>query len=165
MSLPPEIVKQLQVAGMKMSAITTDAADAFQRGEFIEATIGKWTTEQQTKRPHCFIGDEQVDLEHSAFVDGNMTARSRLIKSVGEDAAAERAKEWGLKSITDFKTRGERPGGEQQKEKPKGDNPWSAEHWNVTKQGQVAKADFALATRLAKAAGSWVGATKPARAA
>jgi hypothetical protein len=165
MSLPPSIVQKLQADGMQASAINTDAADAFERGEFIEATLGKWLTEQKAKRPHLWIMAGQIDLEQSAFGDGNMTARSRLTKELGEATATERAKEWGLKGIADFKTRGSRPGGEQQKEKPKGDNPWSAENWNVTRQGSVAKADFALAQRLAKAAGSYIGATKPAKVA
>ncbi len=160
MSLSPELIKQLQAAGMKLTAIQTDAADAFERAEFIEATLPKWIAEQKEKRPHCFVGEGQTDLESAAFADGNMTARTRLIKQLGQADADARAKEWGLKSIMDFKTRGTRPGGEQ-KEKPKADNPWSAEGWSVTRQGQVARADFALATRLAKAAGSYVGATKP----
>ncbi len=161
MSMSPELIKKLQAAGMRLSAINTDAAEAWERGEFIEGTLGKWVADQKAKRPHCFVGNEQVDLESAAFGDGNMTARTRLVKQLGQADAEARAKEWGLKSITDFKTRGERPGGKENQEKPKGDNPWSAGGWNVTKQGQVARADFALATRLAKAAGSYVGATRP----
>jgi len=42
-------------------------------------------------------------------------------------------------------------------------NPWSAEGWNITSQGNAFKADPALAARLAKAAGSHIGATKPTR--
>ncbi len=166
MSLSPELIKQLQAAGMRMSAITTDAADAFERAEFVEATLPKWLAEQREKRPHCFVGNEQVNLESAAFGGGNMTARARLIKQIGLADADARAREWGLKSIHDTKTLGERPGGDANKqEKPKGDNPWSAENWNVTAQGRVAKADFALATRLAKAAGSYIGATRPTKAA
>ena len=161
MNMSPELIKKLQAAGMKLSAIQTDAADAFERAEFIEATLPKWVAEQKEMRPHCFIGAGQVDLESAAFGDGNMTARARLIKQVGQADAEARAKELGLKGITDFKTRGERPGGKENQAKPRGDNPWSAEGWNVTKQGQVVRADFALATRLAKAAGSFIGATRP----
>jgi hypothetical protein len=32
-------------------------------------------------------------------------------------------------------------------------NPWTAQHWNATAQGQIYKADQARATRLAQAAG------------
>jgi hypothetical protein len=161
MSLPPELTKKLQAAGMRMSAILTDATEAWENGNLIEATLPKYIADKRAAHPHCFIGGEQFDIEQSAFGDGNMTARSRLMKTLGHAEAEARAKEWGLKSLTDTKTRGERPGGEANQEKPKGDNPWSAEGWNMTKQSQVVRADFALATRLAKAAGSYVGATRP----
>ncbi len=160
MSLSPELIKKLQANGMRMSAILTDAAEAWENGKFIEATLPKWIADQKVQRPHCFIDGEQFDSEQAAFGNANMTARSRLIKTLGYAEAESRAKEWGLKSLTDT-SHGERPGGKENHDKPKGDNPWSAEGWNVTKQGSVARADFALATQLAKAAGSYVGATRP----
>lgn len=43
-----------------------------------------------------------------------------------------------------------------------GDNPFSAESWNVTEQGKIAAADQAKADRLAKAAGTSLGGPKPA---
>jgi hypothetical protein len=163
MTLPKDVIETLRKAGMQTSAIDTDASEAFERAEFIPATLDAWLAKQREARPHWFIGGVQTDLETLAFASGNITARARLVKELGEDAATERAKEWGLKSITDFKTHGQRPGGEQQKEKPKGDNPWAEGSFNVTRQGQIAKADLALAQRLAKAAGSYIGATKPGR--
>jgi hypothetical protein len=68
---------------MKLSAINTDAADAWERGEFIEDTLGKWITDQKAKRPHCFVGEGQADLESAAFAEMNMTARTKLIKTLG----------------------------------------------------------------------------------
>ena len=45
-------------------------------------------------------------------------------------------------------------------------NPWRAESWSVTKQGALVKAiGAAKAAEIAKAAGSRIGATKPAQAA
>lgn len=41
-------------------------------------------------------------------------------------------------------------------------NPWKAETWNVTQQGQILTRDRELATRLAKAAGTSIGGPKPA---
>lgn len=41
------------------------------------------------------------------------------------------------------------------------DNPWSAEGWNLTKQGEIVVADPARADALAKAAGTKVGGLKP----
>ena len=32
-------------------------------------------------------------------------------------------------------------------------NPWSKQHWNLTRQGQIFKQDHTQATRLAQAAG------------
>ena len=41
-------------------------------------------------------------------------------------------------------------------------NPWSAEGWSIQKQGAVAKSlGIEKAAQIAKAAGSFVGATKP----
>lgn len=45
-----------------------------------------------------------------------------------------------------------------------GENPWSAEHWNVTKQMQECKLDRPRAEKMAKAAGSFIGATSPPKA-
>jgi hypothetical protein len=165
MNLPQELIEALQKAGMQKTAIHTDASEAFERAEFIPATLDAWIAERRKDKSHFFISVVQTDLETLAFASGNITARSRIVKELGEDAANERAREWGLKSITDFKTHGERPGGEQQKEKPKQDNPWSQDGWNITRQGAVCKSDMALAQRLATAAGSFIGATRPARAA
>lgn len=47
---------------------------------------------------------------------------------------------------------------------PTGDNPWSAKHWNLTKQGQyIVQHGEAKAEQMAKAAGSFIGATAPAK--
>lgn len=42
------------------------------------------------------------------------------------------------------------------------DNPWTKEGWNLTKQGQLTKANEAKAAELAKSVGSFIGATHPA---
>jgi hypothetical protein len=42
-------------------------------------------------------------------------------------------------------------------------NPWSPEGWNLTRQGSAFRADPALAARLAAAAGSHIGATRPTK--
>lgn len=43
------------------------------------------------------------------------------------------------------------------------DNPWTKAGWNLTKQGQIYKADTAEAARLMDAAGVKLGATQPVR--
>jgi hypothetical protein len=42
-----------------------------------------------------------------------------------------------------------------------GDNPWTKEGWNITKQGQMIREDASKAERFAAQAGSKVGATTP----
>lgn len=41
-------------------------------------------------------------------------------------------------------------------------NPWKAESWNATQQGQILRKDRDLAARLAKAAGTSIGGPRPA---
>lgn len=41
------------------------------------------------------------------------------------------------------------------------ENPWSKGHWNITEQGKIMREDRAKAERLAKMAGSKIGATAP----
>jgi hypothetical protein len=42
------------------------------------------------------------------------------------------------------------------------DNPWTRNNWNITKQGEIVRADPAKAERFATSAGSKIGATAPA---
>jgi hypothetical protein len=42
------------------------------------------------------------------------------------------------------------------------DNPWTAENWNMTKQGQIVRENPQKAEQLAKVAGTKVGGPKPA---
>lgn len=45
------------------------------------------------------------------------------------------------------------------------DNPWSAEHWNLTRQGQyITKYGLEVAKTKAKQAGARIGGPKPAAA-
>jgi hypothetical protein len=43
-----------------------------------------------------------------------------------------------------------------------GDNPWKADQWNMTKQGEVYRANPTRAKQLAAAAGVQIGAMRPA---
>jgi hypothetical protein len=43
-----------------------------------------------------------------------------------------------------------------------GENPFTHEHWNLTKQGQLMRADAAKAAQMAKSAGTSIGGPKPA---
>jgi hypothetical protein len=41
-------------------------------------------------------------------------------------------------------------------------NPWSADHWNMTRQGEIYREDPKKAEQMAKAAGSKIGGQRPA---
>jgi hypothetical protein len=57
-------------------------------------------------------------------------------------------------------------GGKKPSDADRPNNPWSAGSWSVTRQGELVRTlGIAKAASIAKAAGSFVGATKPARAA
>lgn len=43
-----------------------------------------------------------------------------------------------------------------------GNNPWTAEHWNLTEQGKVLTTNRSRAEQLAKSAGTSIGGPKPA---
>lgn len=135
-------------------------------------TAKAWLAKQRETRPHWFgpQNDEAHELEASAFGAGNVTARGKLVKANAALALA-RAHAWGLRDLNDYRkgtppATGDEPAGKK-KSKPAGkDNPWSAENWNITKQGALVKVmGVDGAARMAKAAGSFVGATKPPKAA
>jgi len=133
-------------------------------------TAKAWIDAQREKRPHWFAAqtDEHAELEASAFGAGNVTARGKLVKA-NPALALARAKAWGLRDLNDY-SRGTRPSdtptGEKKPAAKDRSNPWLPECWNITKQGQLIKVmGLDGAARMAKAAGSFVGATKPPKAA
>jgi hypothetical protein len=133
-------------------------------------TVKAWIDAQREKRPHWFAAqtDENAELEQKAFGEGNVTARGKLVKG-NQAPALARAKAWGLRDLNDY-SRGTRPSdtpaGEKKPAAKDRNNPWLPECWNITKQGQLIKVmGLDGAARMAKAAGSFVGATKPPKAA
>lgn len=96
-------------------------------------------------------------------------ARDHYYKTYGEDAYASEQKDWN--SDPRYLKPGVWPAkyGEPPKDQtPQGDskNPWSAAGWSLTRQGSIVKSlGLEAAQRMAKSAGSFVGATGPARAA
>jgi hypothetical protein len=166
MSLPNEIEKVLRESGMLATAIATDATEAFERGELMELNVNKWLADQKRDRPHMWPSAGQVDLETAAFAQRNLTARSRLVRQLGEEHANERAKEWGLRDIHDMKSEGVPPWKVEDKNADadkKNNNPFLRANWSLTSQMALYKSDPALAGRLAKAAGVTIGAAHPVR--
>jgi hypothetical protein len=88
---------------------------------------------------------------------GNMTAKSRLFVQLGRDQT----------KLDKVLTATPDKAADTAKEKPEAErnNPWLAEKWSITRQGQLYKLDPAMAARLAKAANSHIGATRPSKVA
>ncbi|MCK1346031.1 hypothetical protein ABIC03_007076 [Bradyrhizobium sp. RT6a] len=121
-------------------------------------------------KPHWFFADKIIDLEEAAFGDSpTLKARGELMKEVGPVLYAELQTRWSA----DFSLRpGKRPcaapnedkGSRSPESRATKSNPWTASNWNITRQGEVLKAlGIEKAQGIAKAAGSFIGATKPAR--
>jgi hypothetical protein len=140
-------------------------------GEVVLASTGKPITDpasekalRQTK-PHWFPREYSESLADKAFAGrGNLTARGQLVREVGREEANKIAQTYGLHDVADTRT-GQMPrrvDGYEREAQKNGDNPWSAEKWNVTRQGAIVRAmGVEKAAAIARAAGSVIGATKP----
>lgn len=161
------IAAHIAAAGMLPSAIN-EASDDFAAGKLGADNIAAWIEQQRAVRPYLWAAKGEAELESAAFGENgkvNLKARSELLQKLGQAAADARAVAWGLKNFGDYSTRPTRPAdmkpADNAKEKPN-KNPWRVANWNLTEQMRVYRADKALAERLAKAAGSYIGATRPA---
>lgn len=103
----------------------------------------------------------RLELEALAFQLGNMTARGKLVKQIGESAADARAKEWGLRDLMD-KTKGTRPevaeiaaAAAKVKLVTLEQNPFDSKSpaFSLKKGGELFKADPAKARELAALVG------------
>ena len=98
--------------------------------------------------------------------NGNMTDKSKHFLSIGKHQ-----KRLDLlladKPSTDADTKTKDEPGQAPEQKLKGgSNPWGATSWNATAQSKlVRELGLSAASSIAKAAGSFVGATKPAKVA
>jgi hypothetical protein len=97
---------------------------------------------------------------------GNMTAKSRLFVQVGRDQAKLAAVLAGKSADTEHDEKGRFAGATPQEKEASANNPWSPGKWNATRQGQIVRSlGIEAAQRIAKAAGSYVGAVRPAKVA
>jgi hypothetical protein len=151
------------------TAIETDVLDRYLKGKFNLDGIDAWLAKQQTKRPHLFEQPTaHQSLEALAFAgSGNVTARGKLVKEIGEKDADKAARSWGLSGLHDFTRQGAPVSGEQKAaRKADRENPWSEAGWNLTRQGALVKAmGIEKAASMARAAHSYIGATRPTKAA
>jgi hypothetical protein len=99
---------------------------------------------------------------------GNITAKGRLVRQLGSLAAVDAVLADKSNTGADDTPRDEKGrfvGATPQEKEAAANNPWGP-NWNVTRQGQVVRSlGIEAAQRIAKAAGSHVGATKGAKAA
>lgn len=166
-----EEFKIIETACTEMDVRPTAIEDIlmlYKRGDFDLYTVRSWLAEQKKEGPghrvHLFATAVPADLEARAFGENNITARAQLYKQLGPVEYAEREAKW---QAAGFKP-GKRPKGngeDKSKDKPR-DNPWMAGQWNVTRQAHIVRAmGIEKANQIAAAAGSFVGATRPVRAA
>ena len=152
------------VVDMKPSAVE-ECLDLWEVGEIKEATLADKIKEFRETRSEMFFGADSQDLARAAFVDGNVTARGQLSKTMPLAELDALAQSYGLKNAHDF-SRGKAPtGADADGDKKNGgakDNPWRASNWNVTRQAQLVKSlGLEAAARIAAAAGCTIGSTKP----
>ncbi|MET4065916.1 hypothetical protein ABID58_000690 [Bradyrhizobium sp. S3.2.6] len=125
-------------------------------------------------KPHYFYSEDLIDDAEAAFgAKPSLAARGKLMKEIGEPAYYDMAQRWGSDGVSlkpgarpDAATRTEKDGSPRShsEKRVSENNPWSSGHWNITRQGEVVKAlGLVAAQGIAKAAGSYVGATKPVR--
>lgn len=143
------------------------------RAPFDAPESRKW---MEQNRPHLLPPRFERSLADRSFLDGNITARGQLVREVGSAEADKIAQSYGLKNVGDTR-RGARPEGASSDDKPKsGDsarNPWSNDprwldargRYNARAMGEQSRITKVMgldkASALARAAGSFVGATKP----
>jgi hypothetical protein len=157
----PDLEQEQRIAQKLAHVVKPDAIGEFilehRDGLFDESTLDAWLTKRREDRPHRFIGDNAVDPNLiEAARAGNVTARGKVFVALGKDQAA-------LNRLL----------AEKPKDNPDTDpafkgkaNPWRAEHWSITEQGRIIRTlGLAVAGRMAAAANSRIGATRPVRAA
>ncbi len=106
-----EIESRALASGISASAIN-DVFEAYIRNEFDLNSMELWLEENKLRRPHLWPDVGTYALAAAAFSENgvlNLSARSKLVLEVGEAQADAMAKQWGLNSLQDFKTKGVRP--------------------------------------------------------
>jgi hypothetical protein len=111
-----EITRRALAAGIQASAIN-DVFEAYtgnpklkRKPEFDLNDMDLWLEKQKIVRPHLFPTVGVFALAAEAFCgELNLTVRSRLVNEVGEKEADNLAKQFGLSSLQDFKTKGVTP--------------------------------------------------------
>jgi hypothetical protein len=116
--------------------------------------------------PHLIPPPFEVPLADRAFLENDMTARSRLVREIGPGAALDVAKRYGHETLHS-RAKGTRPTNLEApaEDKPKvshASNPFHKSNWNVTAQAKLLRAvGTEKCAAIARAVGSTIGATRP----
>lgn len=118
----------------------------------------------EQKAADQIVGDVPADIL-AAALDGSMTAKSQVYLALKLDPKSQDGRAQ-LESYLDTKRLAHEAAIKKPEAKLSGVNPWSAEHWNITKQGAILKGlGPEKAASIARAAKSFIGATRPYKAA
>ena len=113
-------------------------------------------------KPHLLPRKFERSLADRAFADGNMTARTTLLRQVGKEEADRIAQQYDLRDVSDSR-RGTAPVDSTKKPSGKGhhkNNPWHKDNFNISAQGKLLRAIGAeKAAAIAASVGSKIGAT------
>lgn len=160
----PDKAQEDRIREKLTNVVKPEAIDEFitehRDGQFDESTLDTWLAKRREDRPHRFIGEAVIDpAVINAARAGNITARGKVFVALGRDQAAldallaaPAADKKKLDADPAFKGHA---------------NPWrGGSAWSITEQGRIVRTlGLAVAQRMAEAAGSRIGATKPSRAA
>lgn len=174
-ALEGRLLEAAVIAGVRPEVAETDLRERIRAGDVTEANFTEKLAEWKATPNHHFFALSGADIEAEAidaFGPGRtLKAQADYTKKHGEAKAAEVAALFGTslggkpgKVPEGFKTK-EPDARAINKDVPPsvGTNPWAAGSWNVSKQGQVVKAlGLEKAQKIARAAGSYVGATHAA---
>jgi hypothetical protein len=167
----PKITNQFQWTGALLT---------FQKCALMKADDGKLVKKWMTENKFDFLLPaatpdpiKALDIDPALLASaraGNWTAKSQIFTTLhaGKPKSAIAETQAVLATLlADTGGTDADKGKDEPAQKLKGrDNPWSAASWNVTAQARlVREIGLAAAQSIAKAQGSFVGATKPNRAA
>jgi hypothetical protein len=177
-------------AGIKPASLG-DLMLAAEATDLKPGTFTDWLTQQRTDHPTWFNDQAKPETPPSpttptaptenpwSYNDWNLTKQGAFVKQHGMEKASQMAKQacttvGGLKpskaptaqdAPTTPTTPMRDPAGRFLPKEGEEPNPFAPETWNLTKQGQLYKADPTRAKKLAAAAGVTIGSTRPAQTA
>jgi hypothetical protein len=130
--------------------------------EAVDRAVEKNPAFHPPKTPAIDQAAVELEAVKADALTGNATAHSRLFKLIGKDGynnwKVENAAAPGKEGRAKDKDTSNKSNGSDDRE----NNPWSAQGWNATKQGQLIRAiGLAKATEIAKSVGCVPGDVRP----